>query len=131
MSVTNQDHSWGGSTTPYVYNGSDINVGDYLINTVKIEKFITKKTKAIIPIHLYGQSADLEKILVLAKKKNIKVIEERAQAQGAKYKMSIINISEPARLRRISYAVFCLKKTITTSIQTHKHTSRNITTTTT
>ena len=50
----------------------DINVGDYLINTVKIEKFITKKTKAIIPIHLYGQSADLEKILVLAKKKKYK-----------------------------------------------------------
>ena len=64
----------------------DINVGDYLINTVKIEKFVTKKTKAIIPIHLYGQSADLEKILILAKKKNIKVIEDCAQAQGAKYK---------------------------------------------
>ena len=64
----------------------DINDDDYLINVGKIEKKITAKTKAIIPVHLYGQSADMNKIIKLAKFYNLKVIEDCAQAQGAKYK---------------------------------------------
>tara|TARA_B100001250_G_scaffold404245_1_gene419913 strand:- start:708 stop:1838 length:1131 start_codon:yes stop_codon:yes gene_type:complete len=64
----------------------DINKEDYLINVDKIEKLITSKTKAIIPVHLYGQSADLKKILSIAKKYKIKVVEDCAQAQGATYK---------------------------------------------
>ena len=49
----------------------------------KIAKIITKKTKAIIPVHLYGQSCCMDKIIKIAKKYNIKVIEDCAQAQGA------------------------------------------------
>ena len=64
----------------------DINPDDYLIDTDKIERLITPKTKAIIPVHLYGQAADLEKILKLAKKYKIRVIEDCAQSQGAIYK---------------------------------------------
>ena len=59
---------------------------DYLINSDQIQKKITKKTKAIIPVHLYGQSCDMEKINNIAKKFNLKVIEDCAQAHGAKYK---------------------------------------------
>ena len=59
---------------------------DYLINADQIEKKITNKTKAIIPVHLYGQASDMEKINKIAKKYNLKVIEDCAQAQGAKFK---------------------------------------------
>jgi dTDP-4-amino-4,6-dideoxygalactose transaminase len=51
-----------------------------------IEPKITEKTKAILPVHLYGQPADMDSILVLGKKYNLKVIEDCAQALGAKYK---------------------------------------------
>ena len=59
---------------------------DYLINTNKIEKCISKNTKAIIPVHLYGQPCDMEKICKIAKKYKLKIIEDCAQAQGAKFK---------------------------------------------
>lgn len=55
----------------------------HLINVSKIERLITKQTKAIIPVHLYGQSADMTQIMALAKKYNLKVLEDCAQAQGA------------------------------------------------
>ena len=63
---------------------------DHLINIDKIERKITKKTKAIIPVHLYGQSCDMDKIIKIAKKYNLKVIEDCAQAQGAKYKNQFV-----------------------------------------
>ena len=59
---------------------------DYLINTDNIEKYISKNTKAIIPVHLYGQACDMEKICKIAKKYKLKIIEDCAQAQGAKFK---------------------------------------------
>ena len=58
---------------------------DYLMNADKIEKYINKNTKAIIPVHLYGQACDMEKICKIAKKNNLKIIEDCAQAQGAKF----------------------------------------------
>ena len=64
----------------------DINKEDYLINTDLIEKRITKKTKAIIPVNLYGQSANYELINKISKKYNLKVIEDCAQSAGAMYK---------------------------------------------
>ena len=59
---------------------------NYLINTKLISKSITKKTKAIIPVHLYGQICDIDKIISISKKYKLKIIEDCAQAQGAKYK---------------------------------------------
>lgn len=58
----------------------------YNINSVLIEQAITERTKAIIAVHLYGQPADMDPINDLAKKYNLKVIEDAAQAHGAKYK---------------------------------------------
>jgi dTDP-4-amino-4,6-dideoxygalactose transaminase len=56
------------------------------INHRKIEQYITDKTKAIIPVHLYGLPAEMDNIIALAKKYNLYVIEDAAQAHGAAYK---------------------------------------------
>ncbi len=64
----------------------DIEPKTYNINPELIEEKITKKTKAIIPVHLYGQCADMDKIMGIANKYNLRVIEDAAQALGAKYK---------------------------------------------
>lgn len=58
----------------------------FVIDALEIEKKITDKTKAIIPVHLYGQCADMDKIRKIAEKYNLKVIEDAAQAAGAEYK---------------------------------------------
>jgi len=64
----------------------DIDPETYNIDAVKIESKITKKTKAILPVHLYGQPADLEPITELVKKHGLLLIEDCAQALGAEYK---------------------------------------------
>ncbi len=58
----------------------------YNIDPAKIEQAITAKTKAIMVVHLYGQPADMDPIIEIAKKHNLKVIEDSAQAHGARYK---------------------------------------------
>ena len=58
----------------------------YTIDISKIEKKISRKTRAIIPVHLYGQSCQMTPILNMAKKYNISVIEDCAQAHGAEYR---------------------------------------------
>lgn len=55
----------------------------YNINPLKILEKISRKTKAIIPVHLYGQPSDMQQILDIAKKNNLKIIEDAAQAHGA------------------------------------------------
>ena len=57
----------------------------YLIDVNKIEEKITEKTKAIMVVHLYGQVANMDEILALARQYNLKVIEDSAQAHGAMY----------------------------------------------
>ena len=56
------------------------------IDPVEVEKKITSRTKAIIPVHLFGQSCYMDQIMVIARKNNIKVIEDAAQAIGVQYK---------------------------------------------
>ena len=65
---------------------ADIDEKTYCIGPEKIKEKITKKTKAIIPVHLFGQSADMDPIMEIAKKHNLKVIEDAAQAHNALYK---------------------------------------------
>ncbi len=64
----------------------DITPDTYNIDFKKIEAKITKNTKAIIPVHLYGQCADMDEILKIANKHNLRVIEDSAQSIGATYK---------------------------------------------
>lgn len=70
------------------------NILTYNLDPKKIEERITHKTKAIMPVHLYGQCADMNIINALAKKYNLLVIEDAAQAQGAIYLPGGINESD-------------------------------------
>ena len=66
----------------------DVNQDDFNINIEAIEKAITPKTKAIVPVHLFGQCANMEAIMEIAKSHNLFVIEDNAQAIGANYTYS-------------------------------------------
>lgn len=63
----------------------DVDPHTFNIDPAAIEKAITPKTKAIVPVHLFGQCADMDPILEIARKHNLYVIEDTAQAIGAKY----------------------------------------------
>ncbi len=63
----------------------DVNPDTFTVERKNIENSITSRTKAIVPVHLFGQSCDMEPILDLAKKYNLYVIEDNAQAIGAEY----------------------------------------------
>ena len=73
--------SYVGATPVFV----DIVPGSYTIDPGQIETVITEKTKAVIPVHLYGQPADLDPIRALAKRYGLKIIEDACQAHGATY----------------------------------------------
>jgi len=93
-----------GATVKFVDIGED-----YLIDVKKIEKSITKKTKAIIPVHLYGQSCDMEKIIKISKKYKLKIIEDNAESIGGKYKNRLLGT-----IGDISTFSFFANKIITT-----------------
>lgn len=64
----------------------DVTKDTFNIDVIKIEEKITSKTKAIMPVHIFGQSADMDAINEIAKKNNLLVIEDACQAIGGKYK---------------------------------------------
>jgi dTDP-4-amino-4,6-dideoxygalactose transaminase len=64
----------------------DIDPGTYNIDVKQLKKKITNKTKAIIPVHLFGQPVDMDPLLDLAREYGLKVIEDACQAHGAEYK---------------------------------------------
>lgn len=78
----------------------DINT--YNIDPNKIEEAITEKTKAIMPVHLYGQAADMDKINEIAQKYALKVIEDAAQAHGAIYSPREINFDDNTKINSSS-----------------------------
>jgi dTDP-4-amino-4,6-dideoxygalactose transaminase len=65
------------------------NIETYNIDFSKIEEAVTPNTKAIMPVHLYGQACEMQPIMDIAKKYNLFVIEDNAQSQGATYKEKI------------------------------------------
>ena len=64
----------------------DVDKKTYCIDASKIESAITKNTKVILPVHFYGQCADMDKIMEIAKRHNLFVVEDACQAAGAEYK---------------------------------------------
>jgi dTDP-4-amino-4,6-dideoxygalactose transaminase len=64
----------------------DVDENTYNMNPALVEETITPRTKAIIPVHLFGQMADMDPIMEISKKRGIFVIEDAAQAHGAEYK---------------------------------------------
>ena len=74
--------SYAGATPVLI----DIDPISYNIDPANIKRAINSKTKAIIPVHLYGQMADMDAIMEIAKKHNLKIIEDACQAHGAEYK---------------------------------------------
>jgi dTDP-4-amino-4,6-dideoxygalactose transaminase len=74
--------SMSGATPVFV----DINEKTYNMDPGLLEKAITPRTKAVIPVHLYGQMADMDPIMEVARKHGLFVIEDAAQAHGAEYK---------------------------------------------
>jgi len=84
-------HTFISTVDAIVRNGAkpvfiDIESDTFNMDVSKIEKNITEKTKAIIPVHLYGNPVDLDPIMELAEKYNLNVIEDACQAHGAEYK---------------------------------------------
>lgn len=78
--------SYVGATPVFV----EPDIRTFNIDPTKIESAITNKTKAIMPVHLYGQSCDIDLIMKIAQKHDLFVIEDCAQAHGAKYKGKVI-----------------------------------------
>jgi dTDP-4-amino-4,6-dideoxygalactose transaminase len=64
----------------------DINPKTYNIDVAQVEAKVTPRTKAIVPVHLYGQPADMDPLLDIARRRNLKIVEDCAQAHGAEYK---------------------------------------------
>ncbi|MCB9211134.1 MAG: DegT/DnrJ/EryC1/StrS family aminotransferase [Ignavibacteriales bacterium] len=83
-------HSWIATSETITQAGAKpvfVDIDEFfLIDTQKIEEKITKNTKAIIPVHLYGQPCEMNKIIMLAEKYNLFIIEDCAQAHFAEYK---------------------------------------------
>ena len=90
----------------------DVNPNTFNIDPLAIEKAINPKTKAIIPVHLFGQSADMEQILALAKKHNLFVVEDNAQAIGADYTFSNGTVSKTGTLGDVSATSFFPSKNL-------------------
>jgi dTDP-4-amino-4,6-dideoxygalactose transaminase len=88
--VITTPHSWVSTAWAISYVGAkpvfvDIDPDTYTLDPELVEQAITPRTKAILPVHLYGQAADLEPLLRLAEAHGLIVIEDAAQAHGAKY----------------------------------------------
>lgn len=90
----------------------DIDSNTFNIDVQQVEERITPKTKAIIPVHLYGQCADMEAIQRIAKKHNVFVIEDAAQAIGAEYKFSDGTVKKAGTIGHIGTTSFFPSKNL-------------------
>ncbi len=89
--VITVSHTFISTVDAVVRNGAkpvfvDIDPVIYCIDVTKIEQLITKRTKAILPVHLYGHPADMQPVMEIARKYKLTVIEDACQAHGAEYK---------------------------------------------
>jgi len=85
------DFTFNASASSIAFTGAkpvfvDINPDDLQIDTAQIEKAITENTRAIMPVHIYGQSCDMDPIVEIANKYHLKLVEDAAQGYGVLYK---------------------------------------------
>lgn len=90
----------------------EVNPKTFCIDPEAIEKAITPKTKAIVPVHLYGHAADMEKIMAIAAKYNLPVIEDNAQAIGCDYTFSDGTIKKTGTIGQIGCTSFYPSKNL-------------------
>jgi dTDP-4-amino-4,6-dideoxygalactose transaminase len=90
----------------------EVNPETFTIDPTAIEAAITPKTKAIVPVHLFGQCADMEAIMNIAEKHNLHVIEDNAQAIGADYKFSNGSIKKAGTIGTIGTTSFFPSKNL-------------------
>ena len=90
----------------------DVEEDSFLIDPEKIEKAITKRTKAIVPVHLFGQCADMEHILDIAKRHGLYVIEDTAQAINADYQFSDGRVMKAGTIGHIGCTSFFPSKNL-------------------
>ncbi|MDB6057970.1 MAG: Lipopolysaccharide biosynthesis protein RffA, partial [Verrucomicrobiales bacterium] len=88
---------------------ADVNLDDHCISIESSEKLVNERTRAIMPVHLYGNVADMDKVRAFAKKHNLFVIEDNAEAFGGVYKGK-----KTGSLGDIAGCSFCQSKTFTT-----------------
>ena len=88
---------------------ADVNLDDHCISVASAEKLVTKRTKAIIPVHLYGNVCDMDEIMTFAKKHDLYVIEDNAEAFGGAYKGK-----KTGTIGHMAACSFCQNKTFTT-----------------
>lgn len=88
---------------------ADVNIDDHCISLESAEKLVNERTKAIMPVHLYGNVCDMDEIMAFAKKHNLYVIEDNAEAFGGVYKGK-----KTGTIGHIGACSFCQNKTFTT-----------------
>jgi len=88
---------------------ADVNIDDHCISVESAEKLVTPRTKAIIPVHLYGNVCQMDDIMAFAEKHNLFVVEDNAEAFGGKYKGR-----KTGTIGQIAACSFCQNKTFTT-----------------
>ena len=88
---------------------ADVNIEDHCISVESAEKLINPRTKAIMPVHLYGNVCDMDPIMALAEKHNLFVVEDNAEAFGGRYKGR-----KTGSIGHIAACSFCQNKTFTT-----------------
>jgi dTDP-4-amino-4,6-dideoxygalactose transaminase len=88
---------------------ADVNIEDHCISVESAEKLVTERTKAIMAVHLYGNVADMDKIQAFARRHNLFVIEDNAEAYGGVYKGK-----KTGTLGDMAGCSFCQNKTFTT-----------------
>jgi len=88
---------------------ADVNIDDHCISVESAEKLVNERTRAIMPVHLYGNVCDMDVILDFAKKHNLFVVEDNAEAFGGSYKGK-----KTGTLGDIAACSFCQNKTFTT-----------------
>jgi dTDP-4-amino-4,6-dideoxygalactose transaminase len=88
---------------------ADVNLDDHCISVASAEKLVTPRTKAIIPVHLYGNVCDMDRIDAFARQHGLSVIEDNAEAFGGSYRGR-----KTGTLGRMAACSFCQNKTFTT-----------------